>query len=348
MSRSGRLALLSLCICGCRSTSPTPPQSAPSHTLSAAETDAQAAVRATFERYRAALLAKDGATAAALIDEATTAWYERALKLAATAGGTALAEEDASVRLTVYRLRHEFSLEQIERMNGREVVEEAVARGWLSESSVRRVGLATVTVEGDRATTTGLDPIGTPGFEFRRERGKWRIDLVPVMGSFDTVLEALVERSETGSETAVIVALLEKLSGRRVDLGIFHGPAGMPVERIDRASYAVTTLDRAVVRYAEEHGFVCTASGPGPGSTGLVAQSDCAKNVIFSAVGFAPSDPEFMYSLRWNNDSRGACQFTAQAFADLDDDEIYATYERASAIDHNGANHAGLFVDRED
>lgn len=45
----------------------------------------------------------------------------------------------------------------------------------------------------------------------------------------------------------------------------------------------------------------------------------------------------------------GACQFTAQAFADLDADlAIYSTYERTGAADQNGVNGAaGLYIDRD-
>jgi type IV pilus assembly protein PilA len=45
----------------------------------------------------------------------------------------------------------------------------------------------------------------------------------------------------------------------------------------------------------------------------------------------------------------GTCQFTAQAFADLDDDDtVFSTYERAGAADQQGVNAAaGLYIDQE-
>jgi type IV pilus assembly protein PilA len=44
----------------------------------------------------------------------------------------------------------------------------------------------------------------------------------------------------------------------------------------------------------------------------------------------------------------GTCQFTAQAFADLDDDNIFSTYERSGAADIQGVNAAiGLYIDQE-
>ena len=44
----------------------------------------------------------------------------------------------------------------------------------------------------------------------------------------------------------------------------------------------------------------------------------------------------------------GSCQFTSQAFADLDDDLTYSTFERTGAADINGVNAAaGLYIDNE-
>ncbi len=44
----------------------------------------------------------------------------------------------------------------------------------------------------------------------------------------------------------------------------------------------------------------------------------------------------------------GNCQFTSQAFADLDDDDIFSTFERSGAADVNGVNAAaGLYIDQE-
>lgn len=44
----------------------------------------------------------------------------------------------------------------------------------------------------------------------------------------------------------------------------------------------------------------------------------------------------------------GTCQFTAQAFGDLDNDGVFSTYERSGAGDINGVNGAaGLYIDQE-
>ncbi|MBC8070807.1 MAG: hypothetical protein IAG13_20945 [Deltaproteobacteria bacterium] len=58
----------------------------------------------------------------------------------------------------------------------------------------------------------------------------------------------------------------------------------------------------------------------------------------------------FHYDFRWTNTAGvyGACQFTAQAFGDLDGDKTYSTFERAAAADEMGVNAAaGLYIDQE-
>jgi len=58
----------------------------------------------------------------------------------------------------------------------------------------------------------------------------------------------------------------------------------------------------------------------------------------------------FHYNFIWKNAKSGfgACQFTAQAFGDLDGDGVFSTYERYGVADEDGVKHAaGLFIDHE-
>lgn len=74
-------------------------------------------------------------------------------------------------------------------------------------------------------------------------------------------------------------------------------------------------------------------------------------NRVFNELNFAMEMPHyFHYSFRYENDPTGfgTCQFTAQAFGDLDGDGTFSTYERAGAADQNGVNAAaGLYIDQE-
>jgi hypothetical protein len=69
----------------------------------------------------------------------------------------------------------------------------------------------------------------------------------------------------------------------------------------------------------------------------------------WTALGFAVSEAHrFHYNFRatYIPDAHG-CQFTAQAFGDLDGDGLFSTFERAGAADRVGVNAPGLYIDNE-
>jgi hypothetical protein len=75
-------------------------------------------------------------------------------------------------------------------------------------------------------------------------------------------------------------------------------------------------------------------------------------NPMFSALGFSQDGPHrFHYGVRTINEltGHGRCQFTVQAFADLDNDSVFSTYEGYGAGDVTGVHSAdGLFIDTGD
>ncbi len=76
---------------------------------------------------------------------------------------------------------------------------------------------------------------------------------------------------------------------------------------------------------------------------------DAWSDPTWSAIDFAIDEPHRLhYALRFDA-LESECQFTAQAFGDLDDDGIWATYEIAGAVDSWGPIVAvGMYIDRED
>jgi prepilin-type N-terminal cleavage/methylation domain-containing protein len=79
--------------------------------------------------------------------------------------------------------------------------------------------------------------------------------------------------------------------------------------------------------------------------------SDWNNNAVWNGLNYLQEQGHyFHYNFIAVNDIQGygACQFTAQAFADLDDDQIFSTYERSGAGDIQGVNAAiGLYIDQE-
>ncbi len=87
----------------------------------------------------------------------------------------------------------------------------------------------------------------------------------------------------------------------------------------------------------------------GGGGAGDYPITDWSDNAIWNALNFQQEQAHyFHYNFTATNDLTGfgSCQFTAQAFGDLDGDLTYSTFERSGAADRNGINGAaGLYID---
>lgn len=130
----------------------------------------------------------------------------------------------------------------------------------------------------------------------------------------------------------------------------------------DAAPHKCPQIDDAVNGQGEAGltpGIDCNI-GPGgrcvPGASGsgdgYYDMSLWTTNSVWSGLNFQQEQAHFFhYNFVYDNsqaDSYGNCQFSAQAFGDLDADGQYSTFERAGAADRNGVNAAaGLYIDRE-
>jgi prepilin-type N-terminal cleavage/methylation domain-containing protein len=105
-------------------------------------------------------------------------------------------------------------------------------------------------------------------------------------------------------------------------------------------------------------GFNCN-EGPGGrcipaaggGASGYYEIDLWNKNAVWNGLNFLQEQGHyFHYNFVAINEitGHGRCQFTAQAFGDLDDDGIFSTFERSGAADIHGVNGAiGLYIANE-
>ena len=93
---------------------------------------------------------------------------------------------------------------------------------------------------------------------------------------------------------------------------------------------------------------VPAAGGGGPGYYDIALWND---NAVWNQMNMVMEQAHyFHYNFKWANGASGygECQFTAQAFADLDGDGIFSTYERSGSADMHGVSaSAGLYIDQE-
>ena len=112
-----------------------------------------------------------------------------------------------------------------------------------------------------------------------------------------------------------------------------------------------STPGSAAVNCNQGPGSRCVPSVGGGGGAGYYDISIWSNNTAWNGVGFIMEQGHFFhYQFRASNAATGfgTCQFTAQAFADLDDDLTFSTFERSGGADQNGVNAAaGLYIDQE-
>lgn len=95
----------------------------------------------------------------------------------------------------------------------------------------------------------------------------------------------------------------------------------------------------------------CVPAEGGGAGAGYYDMALWTDNPVWSGLNFQQEQAHyFHYNFVASNSGTGygECQFTAQAFGDLDDDADFSTWERSGAADENGVNAAaGLYIDRE-
>ena len=121
-------------------------------------------------------------------------------------------------------------------------------------------------------------------------------------------------------------------------------PAGVP------AGGPAGTTPALGINCNEGPGGRCVPSQGGAG-TGYYDIDLWGDNNVWNGLNFQQEQGHyFHYNYIASNAETGfgECQFTAQAFGDLDDDGTFSTYERSGAGDQNGVNGAaGLYIDQE-
>ena len=143
-----------------------------------------------FARYLAALQARDGAAAAALVTAGSLAREETLRDLALTAPPEAVAALPMADRLAVLRLRHEFTADELRPLGGADLLGLAVAEEWTSPKPLAVLTVTGAALDGDTATLR-VERAGEAvpvRLVLRREQGAWRLDLVELARGSDAAL----------------------------------------------------------------------------------------------------------------------------------------------------------------
>lgn len=187
------------------------------------------AVRAAFEAYRAALLARDGDAALLHVSEAVFEYYGEVQRLALYATADEVRARPLPDQLYVLMLRTRIPTEQLRAMTPRELFAHGVVQGWIGEESTRTMQVGRIRVDGRLASAPVLeDKRPSPlHLQFVRQDGAWRWDMLGVIQLMDPLFRQLAEAGGATPE-ALLLRVVEGVAKRRLPPTVWDAPLQRP------------------------------------------------------------------------------------------------------------------------
>ncbi len=181
------------------------------------------AVKQTFANYRQALLSQNGMQAAELVTEETIAQYKKYVDWATTATKDELMKLNLMNRLQVILIKHRVPRDMLLNANGKDIFAYAVDNGWIGKASVMNTSLGEVQVASDSAVAEVLvqEKRVPTKFNFLRQAGTWRFNLLQTMAGANMALKAMIMKQGV-TENDFIITSAENLSGTEVPEDIWQ------------------------------------------------------------------------------------------------------------------------------
>jgi len=184
----------------------------------------QQAVRQIFGAYKYALLNDLGPEAADLVSEKTLRHYDQLRQLALAGDTNELRELPSFNRLVVLAIRHNVAAATLRKMQGKDIFSYGVKNQWVAKDSVAPFELGNINIYGNYAggdISIGGSSTGSQ-LEFRKESGVWRLNLMPLLERVSRDRSAQLNSNQ--DENKAILGIIEQMSGRKVDAGIWTPP----------------------------------------------------------------------------------------------------------------------------
>jgi hypothetical protein len=188
----------------------------------------EAAVRAAFDAYRAAALARDGEASLAYVADAVIEYYGEVRRLALYATADEVRARPLPDQLYVLLLRLRIPVERLRTMTGRELFAHGLTQGWIDPENTRAMRMDAVLVQGNLATGfTTLNGQRSPvDLHFVRRDGAWKWDMLGIIHFMDPALRALARNNGMEPE-ALLLNMVQRIT-KRVGPEVWDPPFPRP------------------------------------------------------------------------------------------------------------------------
>ena len=185
------------------------------------------AVSVAFEKYKSAILASDSETAYRMIDSNTKSYYKEIIKIILYADESQSKTLPPLAKIALIQGRHQIPKDELITMNAETYFKYSVEQGWIGKNSVSDMQIADIVISHDIATSKILKGGQTApfGFTFRKEENAWKIDLTSILPRSDQAFKQVIQSSGK-NENDYIFAIIEKLSGKKVQKSVWTPPLG--------------------------------------------------------------------------------------------------------------------------
>ncbi len=213
------------CPVGCDASSTTNAAgSAPASGSSQDNAQAEKGVRAAFEAYRAAVLARDGQAATATVDRKTIELYETYLTYARTADRKELKQLDLMAKFIVLRIRHEFDAQALSKLTGVTLFAHGVTQGWVSDAQLRNAKITRVKIRGPWASVYVEQAPTVPVFHFSKDGSRWKFAIWKAMVLGEAAMKEWVRKDQPKNEEEWVAKAIESVSPKKFDRALLDGP----------------------------------------------------------------------------------------------------------------------------
>lgn len=176
----------------------------------------------TFTAYQQAVIHGEGIRAFELVNQNTVHFYNEVWNASKMADSATVSKFPFEEKLWILTTRHLVPRTRASQLTTQSVFEYLIKNGWIHKEDLGALQLGEISIEGKYAIAPmKQNSIELPYFfQFEKENGIWKVNLIAMLETAGRSVEAMIEISELSEET-VIIESIEQLSGKKTNKAIW-------------------------------------------------------------------------------------------------------------------------------